>query len=255
MFSVSPSTPDSRPAARPVARLFLLALVLLAAGLSPAPIRRAAAAVAQSPVDAAGFLTGPAAGDPLAIALAYIREHRAELGLSEDDLGDFVVKDRYTSPNNGVTHIYLRQRLDGIEVYGADINVNVARSFCDPTRHGYGYDRGFAITAGRHHLDGAAALAYARARKAAGESDERVNTVAAWRDAPFFTDAERAALALAEEATRLAGPDPVSDDVWAEAAKHYNEQELAGLLLAIGFNNLWHRLMPTTRQPAQSLAG
>ena len=91
--------------------------------------------------------------------------------------------------------------------------------------------------------------------KAAGESDERVNTVAAWRDAPFFTDAERAALALAEEATRLAGPDPVSDDVWAEAAKHYNEQELAGLLLAIGFNNLWHRLMPTTRQPAQSLAG
>lgn len=91
--------------------------------------------------------------------------------------------------------------------------------------------------------------------KAAGESDERVNTVAAWRDAPFFTDAERAALALTEEATRLAGPDPVSDDVWAEAAKHYNEQELAGLLLAIGFNNLWHRLMPTTRQPAQSLAG
>lgn len=51
------------------------------------------------------------------------------------------------------------------------INVNVARAFCDPTRHGYGYDRGFAITAGRHHLDGAAALAYARARKAAGESD------------------------------------------------------------------------------------
>jgi polyisoprenyl-teichoic acid--peptidoglycan teichoic acid transferase len=51
------------------------------------------------------------------------------------------------------------------------INVNVARGFCDPTRHGYGYDRGFSITAGRHHLDGAAALAYARARKAAGESD------------------------------------------------------------------------------------
>jgi hypothetical protein len=127
MFSASPSTPAVRPAARPVARLFLLALVLLAAGLSPAPIRRAAAAPAQSPVSAAGFLTGPAAGDPLAIALAYIRAHRAGLGLSEDDLADFVVKDRYTSPNNGVTHIYLRQRLDGIEVYGADINVNVAR--------------------------------------------------------------------------------------------------------------------------------
>ncbi|MET8447982.1 carboxymuconolactone decarboxylase family protein [Streptomyces sp. NPDC005209] len=91
---------------------------------------------------------------------------------------------------------------------------------------------------------------------AAGESAERVATVSAWRDAPFFTPEERAALALAEAATRLADTvDPVSDDVWAEAAKHYSDQELAGILLATGVNNLWHRLMPTSRQPAQSLAG
>ncbi|CAL9326417.1 MULTISPECIES: carboxymuconolactone decarboxylase family protein [Streptomyces] len=91
--------------------------------------------------------------------------------------------------------------------------------------------------------------------KAAGESDERIHTVASWRDTPFFTPEERAALALAEAATLLAGPDPVSDEVWAEAAKYYNDQELAGILLATGFNNLWHRLMPTTRQPAQPVAG
>ena len=87
---------------------------------------------------------------------------------------------------------------------------------------------------------------------AAGESDERVRTVAAWRDTPFFSPEERAALALTEAATRLADTvDPVSDEVWAEAAKLYSDQELAGILLAAGVNNLWHRLMPTTRQPAQ----
>lgn len=84
----------------------------------------------------------------------------------------------------------------------------------------------------------------------AGEPDERIRTVAAWRDAPGFTDAERAALALAEDATRLSDrPNPVSDEVWEEAAKHYPEPELAALLLAIGLGNFWHRLMTTTRQP------
>jgi len=92
--------------------------------------------------------------------------------------------------------------------------------------------------------------------KAAGESDERIFTVASWRDAPFFTPEERAALALTEAATRLADTvDPVSDEVWADAAKHFSDQELAGILLAAGVNNLWHRLMPTTRQPAQPVAG
>jgi AhpD family alkylhydroperoxidase len=87
--------------------------------------------------------------------------------------------------------------------------------------------------------------------RAAGEPDERVLTVAAWRDTPWFDEPERAALALAEAATRLADtPDAVPDAVWAEAARHYSEPELAGLLLAVGLSNLWHRLMVTTRQPA-----
>ncbi|MET7616369.1 carboxymuconolactone decarboxylase family protein [Streptomyces sp. NPDC005408] len=87
--------------------------------------------------------------------------------------------------------------------------------------------------------------------KQSGESDERVFAVAAWREAPYFTDAERAALALAEAATRLGDrADAVPDTIWDEAARHYDEQQLAGLLLAIGLGNLWHRLMTTTRQPA-----
>src|SRR5215831_4533222 len=64
--------------------------------------------------------------------------------------------------------------------------------------------------------------------KKAGETDERLYTVAAWRDAPYFNDAERAALALAEAVTRLSDrPGPVSDEVWQEAAKHYDEAGLA----------------------------
>ncbi len=85
----------------------------------------------------------------------------------------------------------------------------------------------------------------------AGEPDERILAVAAWRDATSFDETERAALALAEAATRLGDtPDPVPDAVWEEAARHYSEPELAGLLLAIGLSNLWHRLMVGTRQPA-----
>lgn len=91
----------------------------------------------------------------------------------------------------------------------------------------------------------------AAAARKAGESDERLDAVAAWRDAPYFTDAERAALALAEAATRLADrPDPVSDQVWDEAARHYDEKQLAGLTLWIGVSNLFNRLNATTRQVA-----
>ena len=65
--------------------------------------------------------------------------------------------------------------------------------------------------------------------KLAGEPAERINAVAAWRETPYFTDAERAALAVTEAATRLADrPDPVPDDVWEEAARHYDEAQLAG---------------------------
>jgi AhpD family alkylhydroperoxidase len=91
----------------------------------------------------------------------------------------------------------------------------------------------------------------ARSAKTAGESDERLFAVAAWREAPYFTDAERAALALAEAATRLSDrSDPVPDEVWAEAANHYNERQLASLVLMIGVTNLFNRINATTRQLA-----
>jgi AhpD family alkylhydroperoxidase len=90
-----------------------------------------------------------------------------------------------------------------------------------------------------------------RGAKAAGETDERIFAVAAWRDAPYFTDAERAALALAEAVTRLSDrPDPVADEVWDEAARHYSKQELATLLLSIASINMWNRLNVATRQVA-----
>jgi AhpD family alkylhydroperoxidase len=84
-----------------------------------------------------------------------------------------------------------------------------------------------------------------------GESDERLLAVGAWRDAPYFTAAERAALALAEAVTRLSDrADPVPDDIWDEAAKHYEKPALAALILSIGVVNLWNRLNIATRQVA-----
>ncbi|HYF72084.1 MAG TPA: carboxymuconolactone decarboxylase family protein [Nocardioides sp.] len=84
-----------------------------------------------------------------------------------------------------------------------------------------------------------------------GISDERLYAVAAWRDAPYFTEAERAALALTEAVTRVADRgDPVPDAVWAEAARHYDEQGLAALLIAITSINVWNRLNAATRQVA-----
>jgi AhpD family alkylhydroperoxidase len=81
------------------------------------------------------------------------------------------------------------------------------------------------------------------------QSPERMATVAAWRDSPYFTDPERAALALAEAATRLAdNPDPVPDEIWDEAAKHYDEQALAALILKIAVTNVFNRLNRVTRQ-------
>jgi AhpD family alkylhydroperoxidase len=90
-----------------------------------------------------------------------------------------------------------------------------------------------------------------RKLKGAGETDERLFAVSAWHDAPYFTDAERAALALAEAATRIADrSDPVPDEVWDEAASHFSERELAALTLSIALTNLWNRLNITTRQVA-----
>ncbi len=96
---------------------------------------------------------------------------------------------------------------------------------------------------------------HARELREAGCSEERIATVAAWREAPYFTPAERAALALTEAATRLADrPEPVPDDVYAAAAEHYDEQELAGLSLEIATINVWNRLNAIVRQPAGAYA-
>ncbi|WP_338701655.1 carboxymuconolactone decarboxylase family protein [Bradyrhizobium sp. 26S5] len=84
----------------------------------------------------------------------------------------------------------------------------------------------------------------------AGETDERLFAVGAWRDTPYFTEAERAALALTEAVTRLSDrEDPVTDAVWDEAAKHFNEQQLASLVLGIAAINVWNRLNVAVRQP------
>ncbi len=87
--------------------------------------------------------------------------------------------------------------------------------------------------------------------KKAGEKDERLFTVAAWREAPYFTDAERAALALTEAATRLNDrADPVNDEIWNEAAKHYDEKAMADLILNIALINFWNRVNVPIRQVA-----
>jgi AhpD family alkylhydroperoxidase len=90
---------------------------------------------------------------------------------------------------------------------------------------------------------------HSRELNAAGEPDERIFTLAVWRETPYFSDAERAALDLTEAATRLADrPDPVPDSIWEEAARHYDESQLAGLVLAIAGINAWNRINATTRQ-------
>ena len=89
---------------------------------------------------------------------------------------------------------------------------------------------------------------HSREMKAAEEPDERVFMVSAWREAPYYTDAERAALALTEAATRLADSAGIPDEVWEEAARHYDKQQLAGLVLTIAGINAWNRINATTRQ-------
>lgn len=87
-----------------------------------------------------------------------------------------------------------------------------------------------------------------------GESDERLFGLAAWREMPYFTAAERAALALTEAATRLSDrPDPVPDEIWGEAARHYDEPALGALVIAIAAINAWNRINVTTRQIAGSV--
>ena len=90
-----------------------------------------------------------------------------------------------------------------------------------------------------------------RIAKKAGETDERLFAVAAWRDTPYFTAAERAALALTEAMTRLSDrEDPVPDKIWDELIRHYDEADIASLLLTISTINVWNRLNIATKQQA-----
>lgn len=92
---------------------------------------------------------------------------------------------------------------------------------------------------------------HAKALRKAGESEERVFAVAAWRDAPYFSDAERAALELTEALTRLADKgDAVPDEIWDAAAEHFDETQLGALVLDIASINVWNRLNVATRQVA-----
>jgi len=92
---------------------------------------------------------------------------------------------------------------------------------------------------------------HSRALQKLDEKAERIFALSAWREAPYYSDAERAALALTEAATRLSDcADPVPDDIWEEAARHYSETALASLVLSIGAINLWNRLNCATKQVA-----
>jgi AhpD family alkylhydroperoxidase len=92
---------------------------------------------------------------------------------------------------------------------------------------------------------------HSREAKNHGEKDERLYTLAAWRETPYFTEAERAALALTEAATRLSDrSDAVPDEVWNAAAKHYDERALTALVVHIAAINAWNRLSVPTRQLA-----
>jgi AhpD family alkylhydroperoxidase len=94
---------------------------------------------------------------------------------------------------------------------------------------------------------------HSRELKDAGEPDERIWTVAAWREAPYFTDAERAALELTEALTRLSDrADAVPDDLWEQVSRHYDQQALASLIIEIAAINVWNRFNVAVRQPAGS---
>lgn len=91
----------------------------------------------------------------------------------------------------------------------------------------------------------------AKTARKAGNSDDRLIAVSAWRESPYFDEAERAALALTEEATRLADKgEAVPDEIWEAAAKHFDEKGMAAVILTIALTNAFNRLNATTRQPA-----
>jgi AhpD family alkylhydroperoxidase len=87
--------------------------------------------------------------------------------------------------------------------------------------------------------------------KKAGDNDERLHNVAAWREAPFYTDAERAALALTEAATRLQdGAEGVTDEIWEEVNTHFTEEQIGAINLEIALTNFFNRINRTIKEPA-----
>ncbi|RSM42533.1 carboxymuconolactone decarboxylase family protein [Amycolatopsis balhimycina DSM 5908] len=87
--------------------------------------------------------------------------------------------------------------------------------------------------------------------KKRGETEERLHNVVAWRETPFFTEPERAALALTEAATRIQDGEPgVTDEIWAAAAKHFDEKQLSAITLNIALTGFFNRINRTTRQQA-----
>ena len=106
-------------------------------------------------------------------------------------------------------------------------------------------------------INGCSACVNAGATNAAkaGISPEKLLTLAAWYEDPRFDDAERAALALTEAATRLAdrrsatGHEAVTDEIWAEAARHYDERQLGALVLMVAMTNFFNRINTTLRVP------
>ena len=96
---------------------------------------------------------------------------------------------------------------------------------------------------------------HTKVARAHGETEQRLYALSAWRETPYFTDAERAALALTEATTRISDrADPVPDDVWEEATRHYDEKALAALLVNIATINAWNRLNVPVRQMAGAFA-
>ncbi|MEU5888638.1 carboxymuconolactone decarboxylase family protein [Streptomyces sp. NPDC047461] len=91
----------------------------------------------------------------------------------------------------------------------------------------------------------------------AGAGEERIAAVAAWFEAPFFSDAERAALRLSEAMTRLSdrSHESVPDELWDEVADHFDEKELSGLILFVSLMNLFNRVNTTIKEPAGATWG
>ncbi|WP_242613460.1 carboxymuconolactone decarboxylase family protein [Herbihabitans rhizosphaerae] len=107
-------------------------------------------------------------------------------------------------------------------------------------------------------INGCAACVYGHdhyLRTKHGETNERIAAVAVWREAPFFTDGERAVLALTEVVTRLAdrSEESVSDELWAEVNKHYDEKQVAAIVLSVGMINFFNRVNTTVKEPAGQL--